>query len=304
MKEPLKLPRFVKLLPAIFLGLLMIGFFFLGGISEPTRLGIWFGIQLILMILGPVIILGLLIYLLVRRRWKSRNVLTTGFVAIIASLFPHIIPSLVTYPQKLSKDLENLTIRSPLGVDSVIAWGGDTLKGNYHAGFPDQRWAYDILVEPAMNGSENLEDYGCYDKPVLAPVAGKVVSIKNDIPDQPPGIMPGFDTPATGNHVIIRPDGKAENRWLTIGHLKPGSVTVAVGDLLTSGQEIARCGNSGNSSEPHIHIHFAVHHGNDDIMATGLPLYFESPDGPVMLNGGLEVKGDDVILTGDRLSVP
>jgi len=39
---------------------------------------------------------------------------------------------------------------------------------------PDQRWAHDLVLEPAITGSSRLEDYGCYGKVVVAPVAARV----------------------------------------------------------------------------------------------------------------------------------
>jgi murein DD-endopeptidase MepM/ murein hydrolase activator NlpD len=55
-----------------------------------------------------------------------------------------------------------------------------------------------------------------------------------------------------GNYVIID-HGNGEYSFLA--HLKKGSMVVAVGDSLKSGQFIGLCGNSGNSSEPHLHYH-------------------------------------------------
>ena len=43
-----------------------------------------------------------------------------------------------------------------------------------------------------------------------------------------------------------------------IAHLKQGSITHAVGDVVQSGDYLARSGNSGNSTEPHLHIHAEV----------------------------------------------
>jgi len=58
---------------------------------------------------------------------------------------------------------------------------------------------------------------------------------------------PGF---IVGNHVTIRGD---DGVYATVVHLQRGSVSVARGQRVSAGQQIARCGNSGNTSEPHVH---------------------------------------------------
>lgn len=58
---------------------------------------------------------------------------------------------------------------------------------------------------------------------------------------------PGF---IVGNHVTIRGD---DGTFALVAHLQRGSLRVRVGDTVTAGQHIAACGNSGNSSEPHVH---------------------------------------------------
>ena len=54
-----------------------------------------------------------------------------------------------------------------------------------------------------------------------------------------------------GNHVVVRGD---DGTCVVLAHLRRGSVRVRRGDLVEPGQVVAECGNSGNSSEPHLHI--------------------------------------------------
>ena len=58
---------------------------------------------------------------------------------------------------------------------------------------------------------------------------------------------PGF---VVGNHVTIRSD---DGIYASVAHLKQGSLTVKVGDRVRAGSTIGYCGNSGNTSEPHVH---------------------------------------------------
>jgi murein DD-endopeptidase MepM/ murein hydrolase activator NlpD len=58
---------------------------------------------------------------------------------------------------------------------------------------------------------------------------------------------PGF---VIGNHVVIRGD---DGVYAAVAHLQQGSAAVRAGDRVTAGTRIGGCGNSGNSSEPHVH---------------------------------------------------
>lgn len=53
-----------------------------------------------------------------------------------------------------------------------------------------------------------------------------------------------------GNHVTIR---SQDGTFALVAHLRQGSLLVSVGDTVRAGQQLAQCGNSGNSSEPHVH---------------------------------------------------
>lgn len=75
-----------------------------------------------------------------------------------------------------------------------------------------------------------------------------------------------------GNHVVIEVDGGAGFLWVV--HLRRGSVLVEPGDAVVVGQQLGEVGNSGNSVEPHVHVHLA-----DSAQwrrAAGLPIAFAS----------------------------
>ncbi|GAA2830255.1 peptidase M23-like protein [Leucobacter komagatae] len=61
---------------------------------------------------------------------------------------------------------------------------------------------------------------------------------------------PGF---VIGNHVVIRGEGGLDGVYAAVAHLRRGSLRVKPGDRVTAGQVVGECGNSGNSSEPHVH---------------------------------------------------
>jgi murein DD-endopeptidase MepM/ murein hydrolase activator NlpD len=54
-----------------------------------------------------------------------------------------------------------------------------------------------------------------------------------------------------GNHVILQ----CGSAWIVLGHLQKGSLQVVTGQRLAQGQRLGRVGNTGNTAEPHLHIH-------------------------------------------------
>ncbi|RSS43563.1 M23 family metallopeptidase [Streptomyces sp. WAC08241] len=69
-----------------------------------------------------------------------------------------------------------------------------------------------------------------------------------------------------GNHLIL---DLGNGTYAVYAHLRRGSLTVRAGDRVTAGQRLARCGNSGNSTEPHVHFHLM--NGPDLDTARGVP---------------------------------
>lgn len=298
--KPSRLWRILRLIPLIIMLLVIVTLlvlFLMGGILKITA---WYLLQLIPPLLGLVSLIAIMIYIIVKRRF-SRLLIVTSLTALL-SLLPAIllVNPVIAYPASLESTTPAATVRLPADVPLRVLWGGNQLETNYHASVPDQRWAYDLLVEPYNTGSDKLEEYGCYGVPVVAPVSGPVVKAHDGEPDAVPGVLTNnFEAP-TGNHVVIQLE---TGTYLIIAHLKQGSVLVQDGETVEEGQVIAQCGNSGNTSEPHIHIH---HQRQDPAVfpvnfAEGLPLYFRDHDGDPMPVGGIKVEGDTVTATGDTV---
>lgn len=79
---------------------------------------------------------------------------------------------------------------------------------------------------------------------------------------------PGF---ILGNHVVLRGDNGV---YAVLAHLQQGSLQVQNGDTVMAGQLIGRCGNSGNSSEPHVHAQLMDRAST--LTAIGMPMAFAS----------------------------
>jgi murein DD-endopeptidase MepM/ murein hydrolase activator NlpD len=134
------------------------------------------------------------------------------------------------------------------------------------------RHALDFIV---MKGGKSfagqghrLDDFYCYNLPVLSPAYGQVWRIVNDIPDNTPGTV--NVAAHWGNCVVIRlHDGK----FVLLAHLKPGSVAVFPGAWIKPGDLIGHCGNSGRSPQPHIHLHLQA---SDEAGSPTVPFHMAS----------------------------
>jgi murein DD-endopeptidase MepM/ murein hydrolase activator NlpD len=162
-------------------------------------------------------------------------------------------------------------LRLPFNEAWTVFWGGRTVAQNYHAAHVDQRFAYDLVVvedgrSHTGEGRTN-DDYHCYGLGVVAPGAGQVVEARDDLPDNTPGEMNPAVPP--GNHVILD-HGNGEYSFLA--HLMQGSARVAKGDQVEAGDTLGLCGNSGNSSEPHLHYH--LQDSADFGRGAGMPAMF------------------------------
>jgi murein DD-endopeptidase MepM/ murein hydrolase activator NlpD len=178
-------------------------------------------------------------------------------------------------PHEAGSDYLSYRTKTPLHLPFhdawTVFWGGRTLADNYHAMARDQRFAYDFVVRRegtthAGDGSANSQ-YFCYGQPILAPGPGKVVEAVDGIADNRPSEMNAHQP--LGNHVVID-HGNGEFSFLA--HLQPGSVAVRAGAAVKTGDTLGRCGNSGNSSEPHLHYHLQTTPRFAD--GAGLPAQF------------------------------
>jgi murein DD-endopeptidase MepM/ murein hydrolase activator NlpD len=137
----------------------------------------------------------------------------------------------------------------------LVFWGGDTRELNYHHDTPNQRFAFDLLGvgedgKTHRGSGKKNEDYYAFGRQVLAPADGKVIEVIEGVRDNDPGSMNSYS--AVGNCVVIQ---HREDEVSVLAHFKQSSIKVKVGDTVKGGQVLGLCGNSGNSSEPHLHYH-------------------------------------------------
>jgi hypothetical protein len=97
-----------------------------------------------------------------------------------------------------------------------------------------------------------LDEFEIFGRTVTAPCAGTVRSVQDDLDDRTPGER--HTDPAPGNHIWMSPAGCGDC-MLLLAHLKKHSVVVRPGQVVSEGEVLGRVGNSGNSTEPHLHVH-------------------------------------------------
>ncbi len=134
-------------------------------------------------------------------------------------------------------------------------WGGDNKAQNYHVTVKAQQGAFDFMIQGKNNrsyqrsGTRN-EDYYAFGKPLYAVCDAEVVEVITGVHDNPPGRM----NPAEpfGNMITLK---TVADEYIVYAHFEQGTIRVKKGDLVKQGEFLGNCGNSGNSSEPHLHFH-------------------------------------------------
>ncbi len=159
-----------------------------------------------------------------------------------------------------------------------VFWGGEDQEKNYHMANINQQFAYDILkVSEGSSyrgdGTKN-EDYFAFGEVIKAPCDATVVMAIDGVPDNVPGEMNPIQI--TGNTLVLKTEA---GEYILMAHLKEGSIIVKKGQQVTTGQPLGQCGNSGNSSEAHLHLQ--LQNTRDFHKATGAKMLFEQ----ILVNG-------------------
>ncbi|MBV8590865.1 MAG: M23 family metallopeptidase [Acetobacteraceae bacterium] len=156
-----------------------------------------------------------------------------------------------------------------------------------------QRYAIDWVQYQTVDGKRTTwkgpedknESYFCYNQPIYSVAAGRVVDASDGMAENVPHsgkyAVPIDFNNAAGNHVVVE---IAPHRFVLYAHMRPGSLPVKTGDSVEVRQIIGRVGNTGSSSEPHLHMHI------DDqpsfLAGNGVPYEFMNGEasGPVEAN--------------------
>lgn len=217
----------------------------------------------------------------VRIKWKDVAIIPVKFQKGILDLQLAIdsadhISGLYFIPHKVEAPLptrNSVKLSLPFSGRWNVVWGGDTKEQNFHHDSKNQRYAIDWNVTDQIGKSYNGEgksdsDFFAWGKEVLSPADGIVTDAIDGVRDNDP--FSANEHEALGNAIVIK---IAENEYVVLSHLQRGSVSLKVGDKISRGQVIAKCGNSGNCVEPRLQMHLQ----NTPVMqdAYAIPMFFD-----------------------------
>ncbi|MFY0254252.1 M23 family metallopeptidase [Chitinophaga sp. 30R24] len=222
-------------------------------------------------VFGSLLVVALLVYVLRKRypvarpvpRWKRRS---NGILAVL-----FVLLSILYFTGTTGKpDTVELAFPFKSG-NYFVLQGGKGLPTNvFHFSLRGAIYAMDIVKLNSQGQratkvfSRHLDDYLIYGDTIYAPCDGLVVSAFSSNPDNiPPAMNRG---PKNTNQVLLETPGY----FVFVGHLKMGSVVVHEGQYVKQGDALGCVGNSGFSTEPHLHIQ--VH-----AKETGVPWYLGKP---------------------------
>jgi len=197
--------------------------------------------------------------------WKS-IIFTVTQILVTLVFLPICLWGLSGY----SVDEQALELEFPMkdGI-YIVGHGGSTPLINYHNVSKTQTYALDISK---INGigtrvwgihPEELDRYAIFGENLYSPCDGQVLDVTKGNPDMNPPNR-GEGHPA-GNHVVLS-CGDAE---VTMAHFKQNSIVVDSADFISTGELLGKSGNTGNTSEPHLHIHAVKD-------STGIPILFNN----------------------------
>lgn len=168
-----------------------------------------------------------------------------------------------------------------------VVQGGSNEIINHHFPVRAQKYALDIVQINSIghrktSKSNNLTDYYIFNSNIYSPCDGVICDAVDQYKDLDIGKMDP-ENPA-GNYISILIKDKAI--VVLLAHLKKGSLRVKKGDLIRKGQVLAKVGNTGNTSEPHLHIH-SIQEGTGDLLFSGLGI-------PMLFNRRFLIRNDTI----------
>jgi hypothetical protein len=176
-----------------------------------------------------------------------------------------------------SAEEKGIDIAFPLK-EGYVGHGGNSVLINYHhADTTAQQYALDISK---LNGwgmrakglfPQALEAYAIYGDTLFSPCDGMIRVAKDGLPNFPPGSEDTVNL--AGNHIIL----EYQDHLIVFAHLLKETLIVSAGDTVVKGQPLARIGNSGHTTEPHLHIHAIEGTDTSKIIrrGNGIPIYFD-----------------------------
>lgn len=206
-------------------------------------------------LLGLFAVVAVLLFLRTRHRSPRGRARGGGITVLRASVFLlfSVLNGLAIashYPSGKTLDVD-----FPLssGTYYVLQGGGSAVTNPFHALSGDKKAVDIVKLNRFGNRADGiapraLSAYEIFGEALHSPCQGRIEQVRDGLPDNPPG-HPDTEQ-SEGNFVVLRCD-EAD---IFMAHLKRGSIKLAPGDIVATGQPLAEIGNSGNSLEPHLHV--------------------------------------------------
>jgi len=221
-------------------------------------------------------------------RWSERVAAVSAVTLMATALVPVIEGRMApSNAIDLAMPLEEGTyLVTSGGLTAAVNAHLATLTGERFRPFRGQSYAVDLIGVDALGfrargiAPHDPKAYVIYRARILAPCAGVVLGAMDGLPDM---TVPEMDREhLTGNRVLLG----CGDHIVVLAHMAPGSVAVSVGQSVETGHLLGRVGNSGNTAEPHLHIH--VQSGMPEGMPIGgEPVWFT-------INGKFLLRNDTV----------
>ena len=187
-----------------------------------------------------------------------------------------------------SEPSDAVLLRLPFEGEWMVVDGGPSELVNDHYRVASRRGGLDFTKGPGVPRTLRLESHPCFEQRILAPADGVVVDVVEALRDNPIG---GSDRATdAGNHVVI---DIGLGRYLLLANLREDSVPVGEGDRIVAGQIVGRCGNSGDSGTPGIHLRVTDRPSLSEGDASTYPVVFR--------NVGLRRGGDSFVAARAQL---
>ncbi len=207
-----------------------------------------------------------------------------------------------SYPLRIEAELEingvnhfvmrDITTSVPKGIISkafpvkgLWNWGNGVGDPFFHGHYrnEDQRYAYDMGMYKNVNGQRKLStgdptqnsNYFCWNQPIYSIDDGKIIAVIDNFPEN----NGGQPTPGTGNNMVVVEHLGRKNSVFV--HIRPNSAVVTVGQSVKAGDMLARVGNAGSSSAPHLHL--AAYRIDETGHINAIPMFYYILDPTVPL---------------------
>ncbi|WP_375577649.1 M23 family metallopeptidase [Marivirga tractuosa] len=217
------------------------------------------------------------------------NLFLQSFFQLIGIVWRTFYKPLKSLEPKTYKNVASFNL--PFAGKWFVYNGGITKDKSHSWNIYNQRYAYDFVIQDMegksyQNNPHDIEDYYCFEAEVLCPADGKVIEVKDGLADYTKaGAINYWAKDFRGNFVIIEHN---DEEYSFIAHFKRHSIKVKPGQFVRRGELLGLCGNSGHSTEPHIHFH--VQDSPNFYLGVGVPIKFDNLEHDGWVNNGIEVE--------------